>query len=558
MRTRKQAPLGKDPGKTADARIVKLEARLREAEGAVADLKAANEALQAETMKKREAEEARIRLAAAIEEAAEGVTVISTTGVVQYVNPAFSRITGYEQVEVVGKNVGILGRLDAEAYASLMTTVTGGNTWSGRLPGRRKDGTAYDLEVVMSPVRDASGQIINYAALSRDVTEEIRLEGQFRQIQKLEAIGTLAGGIAHDFNNMLAIIMGNAELALDDLEDMEGPRKNLEHILQAAQRGRDLVKQVLMFSRKTAHEHKPLALTPLLKETWKFLRSSLPTTIEMHAHLRAKPDTVFADPAQMQQVLMNLATNSAYAMREWGGDLTMGLSTVFFGPTDPLPVADMLPGGYVLLTVDDTGVGMTEDVRKRVFEPFFSTKGIGQGTGMGLAVVYGIVKAHNGAITVASTPGKATSFGVYLPLTRVPGTSKNGGAGPLHGGTERILFVDDEGLLASAARMTLERLGYKVTAVTAGTDAWRIFLEDPMRFDLVITDQTMPGMTGTMFAEKILRVRKDMPIILCTGHSDAVSPEKAQTLGIRAFAMKPIVRGELARTIRRVLDAKTT
>ncbi len=386
-----------------------------------AELKGAYEALRAETLKSREAEEARIRLAAAIEEAAEGVAVISVMGVVQYVNPAFSRITGYEQAEVLGKNVGILGRIDAKTHASIMTTVMSGNTWSGRLPGKRKDGIAYEIEVVISPVRDASGQIINYAALSRDVTEEIRLESQLRQAQKLEAIGTLAGGIAHDFNNMLAIIMGNTELVLDDLEHMEGPRKNLQHILKATQRGRDLVKQILMFSRKSSRGRKPLALTPLLKETWRFLRSSLPTTIEMHADLRAKPDTVLADPAEMQQILMNLATNSAYSMQESGGALTMSLSNAFFGPSHPLPVADMLPGGYVLLTVSDTGVGMTNAVRRRIFEPFFTTRKAGQGTGMGLAVVYGIVKAHGGAITVASTPGKGASFGIYLPVARVSG-----------------------------------------------------------------------------------------------------------------------------------------
>jgi PAS domain S-box-containing protein len=522
-----------------------------------AELRRAYEALQAETTKSREAEEARVHLAAAIEEAAEGVAVISTMGVVQYVNPAFSRITGYEQGEVVGKNVGILGRVDPKTYASFMTTIMGGNTWSGRLSGKRKDGTAYEIEVVMSPVRDASGQIINYAALSRDVTEEIRLESQVRQAQKLEAIGTLAGGIAHDFNNLLAIIMGNTELVLDDLEHMEGPRKNLEHILKAAQRGRDLVKQILMFSRKTGHGRKPLALTPLLNETWKFLRSSLPSTIEMHADLRAGADSVLADSAEMQQILMNLATNSAYAMQESGGDLTMSLSTVFFGPADPLPVADMLPGRYVLLTVTDTGMGMTDVVRRRIFEPFFTTRKAGEGTGMGLAVVYGIVRAHGGAINVESTPGKGASFGVYLPLTGIAAADESAEDGqPLRGGHERILFVDDEEMLASAARMMLERLGYKATAVTSSTEAWRIFLGDPMRFDLVITDQTMPGMTGTMLAEKILRVRKDMPIILYTGHSDAVSPEKAKTLGIRAFSMKPVVRGELARTIRRVLDGE--
>jgi PAS domain S-box-containing protein len=448
MKTTKQASPGRHPGQSKDARINALEARLREAEGALAvatqtahdnldrcvrertaELKGAYETLRAEILKSREAEEARIRLAAAIEEAAEGVAVISTMGIVQYVNPAFSRITGYEQAEVIGQNAGILGRMDAKAHASMMMTVASGNAWSGRLPGKRKDGTAYEIEVSISPVRDASGQIINYAALSRDVTEEIRLESQLRQAQKLEAIGTLAGGIAHDFNNMLAIIMGNAELLLDDLEHMEGPRKNLQHIIKATQRGRDLVKQILMFSRKTGQGRKPLELTPLLKETWKFLRSSLPTTIEMHADLRAEPDTVLADPAEMQQILMNLATNSAHAMQESGGDLTMGLSSVFFGPSDPPPVDDMPPGGYVLLTVSDTGVGMTDAVRRRIFEPFFTTRKAGQGTGMGLAVVYGIVKAHGGAVTVASTRGKGASFGIYLPVARVSGTNEGGTGG---------------------------------------------------------------------------------------------------------------------------------
>ena len=577
MKVTKQAHKGKEPGKSSDDLIAALEARLREAEDARAEALrearrarddlirrarersvepvAAREAQEAETAGSRRAEEARVCLAAAIEEAVEGVAVISTAGFVQYVNPAFSRITGYAQEEVVGKNVGILGRLDEKTYASLMTTIMGGSVWSGRLPGSRKDGTPYEVEVVLSPVRDGSGQIINYAALSRDVTEEKRLASHLLQAQKLEAVGTLAGGIAHDFNNMLAIIMGNAELALDDPGDTEGCRKNLQHILQAARRGRDLVKQILTFSRRTRQERKVLALTPLLDETWKFLRSSLPTTIEMHADFRAEPDTVLADPAQMEQILMNLAANSAQAMQGSGGELRMSLEAVFFGPSDPLPVADMLPGGYVLLTVGDTGVGMTDAVRRRIFEPFFTTRKAGQGSGMGLAVVYGIVRAHGGAIAVESAPGKGASFRIYLPHIRAPEIGEEADVESLPGGHERILFVDDEELFASTVRMTLERLGYEVTTIAGGMDAWRVFLGDPARFDLVITDQTMPGMTGTMLAEKILGVRKETPIILCTGRNDAVSPEKAETLGIRAFVMKPFVRAELARTIRLVLDA---
>ncbi len=576
MKTSRQTPSGKSSDKSAEERVTELEARLRKTEAALAEatrqagraakleqrlrvrteeLRAAREALRAETSHNRRSGEARAHLSAAIEEAAEGVAVISTAGAVQYVNPAFSRITGYSQTEVVGKNVSVIGRLEGQSYASLMTTIMGGNTWSGRLPGNRKDGTPYEVEVVVSPVRDASGRIISYAALSRDVTEEIRLESQLRQAQKLEAVGTLAGGIAHDFNNMLAIIMGNAELALDDLADVPEPRNNIEHILEAAKRGRDLVKQILTFSRKNCQERKNLALTPLLKETWKFLRSSLPTTIEMHADFGAEQDMVLADPGQMQQILMNLAANSAQAMQEGRGELRLILENVFFGPSDPLPSGEMMPGGYLLLTIADNGVGMTETVRKRLFEPFFTTRKAGQGTGMGLAVVYGIVKAHGGAIAVESAPRKGASFRIYLPLVRAPRNRKAEDVDSLPGGRERVLLVDDEEALASTLRATLERLGYEVTAFTKGIEAWRVFLADPSRFDVAITDQTMPGMTGTMLAEKILRLRKDMPIILCTGHSDAVAPETARTLGIRAFVMKPVARSNLARTIRRVLDA---
>jgi len=266
-------------------------------------------------------------------------------------------------------------------------------------------------------------------------------------------------------------------------------------------------------------------------------------------------DYVVADPTQLQQVLMNLATNAADAMRKEGGQLAIELSSVTFPRGGFLPDPDMAPGTYVKLAVKDTGMGMSEDVRPRIFEPFFTTKGPGKGTGMGLAVVYGLVKAHGGTVMVQSEKGQGSTFEVYLPQAQRPEAKKGEATTtPLPTGTERILFVDDEEMLVQMARGMLESLGYQVTVTTFGTDAWNLFLEDPWRFDLVITDQTMPDVTGVTLAQKMLRVRKELPIILCTGHSDLVSAEEAKDLGILEFVMKPMVRKELAETVRRVLD----
>ena len=392
----------------------------------------------------------------------------------------------------------------------------------------------------------------------RYAVERKRLEEQLRQAQKLEAIGTLAGGIAHDFNNILAAIIGFTEMVIDDVSDNPHVQQKMDRVLKAGLRGKDLVRQILAFSRKAGVERKGISLTALVHETHALLRSSLPSTIQMPPAITTSDDYVLADPTQLQQVLMNLATNAAYAMREDGGQLTIGISSVTFPPGSILPDPDMEPGTYVKLTVKDTGTGMTEEVRQRIFEPFFTTKQPGQGTGMGLAVVYGIVKAHGGAVTVQSEVGQGSTFEVFLPRVEKP-EAKREETTPslLPTGTERILFVDDEEMLVDMARGMLESLGYHVTVAANGSEAWNLFLEDPSRFDLVITDQTMPDVTGVTLAQKILGVRKEMPIILCTGYSDMVSAEKAKEVGICEFVMKPTMKKELAETIRRVLDVGT-
>lgn len=398
-----------------------------------------------------------------------------------------------------------------------------------------------------------------YEELMEETREKEQLEDQLRQTQKMEAIGTLAGGVAHDFNNMLAAIIGNAELALEDIEGTPGPRRNIERILSASTRAAELVRQILTFSRKAEREKKVVNVAALVEETFKLLRGSLPSTIRMDLEIETQSDTILADPSQIQQVLVNLATNAAHAMREKGGSFTVSLTEVVFRPGDPFPDRTMAPGPYLRLTVRDTGTGMPPDVLKRIFEPFFTTKEVGEGAGMGLPVVYGIVKSHEGAITVESVPGTGTTFTVFLPrgLAGRAGEREEAEKGEgVPRGKERILVVDDEPLVVEMLAATLDRLGYEVTRAQSGSEALSEFLRKPEYFDLVLTDQTMPDITGMDLARRMLEARKDTPIILCTGYSEAVSEGAAKAAGIAEFIMKPVEKRHVAETIRRVLDTR--
>jgi PAS domain S-box-containing protein len=397
---------------------------------------------------------------------------------------------------------------------------------------------------------------VAHEKLKSEVVRREAMEERLRQAEKMEAIGTLAGGIAHDFNNILAAVIGFTEMAIDDsAPDNEAVDHDHNHVLKAAIRGKDLVKQILAFSRKSRQETIFLRLTPLIEETVHFLRASLPSTVEIDVKAKTESDTILADPSQIQQVVMNLCTNAGFAMRNTGGRLTISIRDALSSDS-PLP-ADLEPGPYVLLSVKDTGTGMESDVLKRIFEPFFTTKGPGQGTGMGLAVAYGIVKSFHGGVTVESEPGKGATFNVFLPQAEPsiqPGEEAQKDGIPR--GTGRILFVDDEEPLVEWGETTLRRLGYTVVGVADSQDALTLFIDNPGMFDVVITDHTMPSMTGLEFAKKLLEVRPDIPIILTTGYSEQASPESLREAAITALLMKPVAKRDLAEAVRRALDEK--
>jgi two-component system cell cycle sensor histidine kinase/response regulator CckA len=463
---------------------------------------------------------------------------------------------GWPKEEVLGRIMRHLLRTEYPfPRAEIIPQLLRDSRWEGELTHTRKDGKKIQVLSRWTLKRDRLGNPESIMIINHDITERLKLEEQLRQAQKMEAIGRLTGGIAHDFNNILQTIGINADLALLDLPAESALRDNLDLILKSALRGKDLVRQMLLFGRKSQRKQEVLTLTPLIKETFKLLRSSIPTTIQMNLHLETESDAVYADPSQIQQVIMNLCTNAAYAIQGMTGSIDISLQAVTCGLTD-LPEGDMQPGDYPVLSVEDTGSGMDEGVKKQIFEPFFTTKPVGEGTGLGLPVVYGIVKSHKGGIRVYSEPGKGSIFRIYIPKAVAEVSVKGKTAEPIPRGTERILFVDDEELIVNSGRNMLQHLGYQVMAVLDSQEALKLFSHDPSQFDLVITDQTMPFMTGEDFGKVLMNIRPDIPVILCTGYSDMISSKKATAMGFQGFIMKPFTVREGAELVRRVLDKK--
>ncbi len=416
------------------------------------------------------------------------------------------------------------------------------------------DGHLYDSkeEDFLSVIANTLAGIIERR---RMVEEKEKLAIRLRQAQKMEAIGTLAGGIAHDFNNILAAILGFAELTKVKLPPESEIIGNIEQIIRAGSRAKDLVAQILAFSRQAEYERKPLQVNLVIKEALKLLRASLPATIEILEDIDVD-SIVQGDPTEIHQVLMNLCTNAYHAMRDKGGVLGVELKEVEIEKGDlKVSALHLTPGPYLVLKVSDTGCGMDQVTKERIFEPYFTTKEKGEGSGLGLAVVHGIIKSHQGHISVYSEPGEGTAFQVYLPIIRSATiVSEVKSADVVASGHESILIVDDEPSIVEVEQKMLEGFGYQVTAVTSCKEALEEFCPRPEKFDLIITDMTMPYMTGQELAQRCFEVRADIPIILCTGFSELINKEKAKAVGFREFIMKPIVLKEMARVVRKVLD----
>jgi len=495
-----------------------------------------------------------------INAANEGFFLADENGAIRFVNDGACRRLGYSREELLSMRVFDIDPVEsAEKWPEFWQYLMEHGSRTIETVHRAKNGTEFPVEVSISSV--AYNGISYVCGLSRDITERIRaedekskLESQLRQSQKMEAIGTLAGGIAHDFNNILAVIMGYAELTLYETPETDPRRNKLGEIIKASNRAKDLVRQILDFSRKAERTKKPLLIAPFHKETLKMVRASIPSTIVIEEKISAVDSTVLGDQSQLHQVIINLCTNAFHAMEEQGGTLSITLDSLQLGREEAAGIGGA-EGRFVRLIVADSGCGMSPALQSRIFEPYFTTKGVGKGSGMGLAVVHGILRSHGGLMRLTSQEGKGSSFEVFLPAIEQPVMEKVEEEGSFcPPGTERILAVDDEPAITETVKQWLGRLGYTVTTSNNSVEALAMVRENPSGFDLIITDQSMPFMPGSELAKEILAIRPDLPIILCTGYSAILTKDKAREIGIKSYAYKPLQGNELARLVRQVLD----
>ncbi len=501
-------------------------------------------------------EESRELLATVVEHATEAIVVTDTQGNIKYVNPAFERTSGYTSAEALGNNPRILksGNHEESFYRDMWKTIVGGRVWRGTLINKKKNGSLFREEASISPIRSKDGRITDYVAVKRDVTKEAELQRQLTQAQKMEAIGTLAGGIAHDFNNILQVAVGYSELVLDDEQLPRKYRPDLKKIHDSAKRGADLVQRLLTFSRKTEIEPQPLRLNRRITEFRKMLERTIPKMIDIRLLLAKDLATISADPTQMDQVLMNLGVNARDAMPE-GGSLIFQTANVIIDDDYAKTLVDVKPGHYVLLTVTDTGSGMDKDTLEHIFEPFYTTKAVGEGTGLGLAVVHGIVKQHGGHIQCRSVQREGTTFKIYFPalVSDQDDEEKTTKASP-RGGSETILLVDDEVFIRDLGSRILRKAGYKVITAADGEEGLNAYEPRSDEIALVLLDLMMPGMGGVQCLERLLSMNPHVKVVIASGYSAAGSTADALAAGARGFVNKPYVIRQVLEVVRQVLD----
>ena len=513
-------------------------------------------ALVQDVSERRQAEEARQRLATAVEQVAESIMITDPDGVIKYVNPAFERITGFSRAEVLGRTPRILksGQHDMPFYRDLWSRVRRGEVWSGRFVNQRKDGTPYQEEATISPVRDLNGRIVNFVSAARDVTQEVALQAQLAQSQKMEAIGTLAGGVAHDFNNILTGILGHAQLLKLEGGQNERVLAAADTIEKASHRAAELTRKLLGFARRGKHQNVPVDLQGTIQEVIGLLGPTLDKNIAIQCRFCEEKSTSLGDPGQLQQVILNLAVNARDAMPH-GGSLTFSTSMTELGEEEARKLGAPATGPYLVVSVSDTGTGIPEDVRARIFEPFFTTKERGKGTGMGLAMVYGIVKNHGGMIRVDSELGKGTTFGIYLPVAEAAAAAD--APAPTERavtGAGRVLVVDDEEVVRDVATGYLRHLGYQVVTASDGQAAVEYYAVHHAEIDLVLIDMVMPRLGGRDCFRAMREIDPAVRAVLTTGYGFNVAAQEILDEGVLGFVQKPYELAQLSEVVASALN----
>ncbi len=510
-------------------------------------------------------EESEVRFRTAFDQSFQFMVILDENGRVLELNDLTQRVCNSTDKEIMNEYLWEAWAFNSKAEKNelkhCIEKAIKGESTNDESVFYDNQGNMFPILRTVSPVKDEFGVVVHITVQCQDISErkrveedKLKLETQLRQAQKMEALGTLAGGIAHDFNNILSVILGYAQLIRRHISDQSQEHKRISKIIDAGNRAKELVRQILGFSRQAEVERVPFKPSLLIKEAIKLLRASIPATIEINLDVNPSCGSIYADPTQIHQILINLCTNAYHAMEYSGGKLNIKLEEVHISESDISKYEDLNPGNYAYLSVKDNGCGIDDETVEKIFDPYFTTKKVGKGTGIGLSIVQGIIKSHKGSVSVESNIGKGTVFHVFFPIVKENTTIEGNDARELAGGQENILVIDDQQEFIEMAKDMIEMLGYHVTVCQDSMNALELFQEDPMQFDLVVTDQTMPGLTGLDLAQKMLKIRPDFPIILCTGYSNELTNETIRDKGLKKMIHKPLVVEDLSDALRRTLD----